>query len=252
MMEKIAVFPAGKRIFDLLIVFATAPIWIPTLMVCALATLIFEGRPVFYASPRRVHGDKVITVYKFRTMRRNADTQYNRDTVPISGKCFLNISPESPLYTATGRIIERCMLTEIPQLWHVILGQMSLVGNRPLPVNVVEALREMHPDVDVRFLAPTGLTGPVQLVGRDFISDTDRLALEAAYVTKVSQSQSVLLDIKILTLTVAAGLSPRWRLTLDQVFELIEQHEQREPTPADQPDERTPTEPIRGNPNAER
>lgn len=214
------VFPTSKRVFDLLIVCVSAPIWLPTLMVCALMLLLFEGRPVFYVSRRRVHGDAVMPILKFRTMRRDAETLFNRTTVPVTSQRFLNLPYDSPLYTRTGRMIERLMLTELPQIWHVIQGRMSVVGNRPLPVNVVESLREAHPDVDVRFLAPGGLTGPVQLVGRDRISDGDRLALERAYVARVAQSPVVMLDLKILSLTVAAGLSDRWRLTYDEAMEL--------------------------------
>jgi lipopolysaccharide/colanic/teichoic acid biosynthesis glycosyltransferase len=215
-------FPLSKRMFDLLIVVGVAPVWIPALALCALALLAFEGMPLLYASRRRVYGDKVMTILKFRTMRRNADALYNRETVPVAGQRFLNISPDSPLYTRTGRVIEQCMFTELPQLWHVLRGQMSLVGNRPLPVNVVESLRESYPDVDRRFDAPAGLTGPVQLVGRDYISDGDRLALECAYVARVRRSSPVLLDFKILARTVAASLSPRWRLTYAQAMELVE------------------------------
>ena len=164
--------PTRKRALDLTLLLITAPIWLLLLTVCAVALLMFEGRPIFYVSPRRVHGKAVIPVVKFRTMRRNVDTLVNRDTVPVSTRRFLNIAPDSPLYTATGRIIERCMFTELPQIIHILQGKMSLVGNRPLPVNVVESLRQEHPEVDRRFGAPAGLTGPVQLVGRDNISDS--------------------------------------------------------------------------------
>ena len=222
MKEEHGVFPLRKRVFDLFVTLALAPGWIFVLGVCAIAQLIFEGKPVFYASPRRVRGKKVITILKFRTLRRDADKLYNRDTVPVAKKRFLNISSDSPLYTTTGRFIERCMFTELPQILHVLQGHMSLVGNRPLPVNVVEALRELYPDVDRRFHAPTGLTGPVQLVGRDDVSDARRLALEYAYVERVTRDYSIMLDFKILALTVAASLTSRWRLSYEQVVELVE------------------------------
>jgi lipopolysaccharide/colanic/teichoic acid biosynthesis glycosyltransferase len=214
------VFPASKRIFDLVVVFGMAPIWLPVLVVCALALLAFEGRPVFYVSRRRVHGEVVMPILKFRTLRRNADALFNRETVPVTAQRFLNLPLDSPLYTRTGRIIERLMLTELPQIWHVIQGRMSVVGNRPLPVNVVESLREAHPGVDMRFLAPAGLTGPVQLVGRDCIEDGDRLALEFAYVARVSRTNVVFFDLGVLTMTVAASLSDRWRMTYAQAMQM--------------------------------
>jgi lipopolysaccharide/colanic/teichoic acid biosynthesis glycosyltransferase len=219
-----AVFPASKRIFDLVVVFGLAPVWFSVLAICALALLAFEGRPVFYISRRRVHGDAVMPILKFRTLRRNADRLFNRETVPVTTQRFLNLPLDSPLYTRTGRIIERLMLTELPQIWHVIQGRMTVVGNRPLPVNVVESLREAHPDVDTRFLAPAGLTGPVQLVGRDSIDDGDRLALECAYVARVEQTSVVIFDLSVLTLTVAASLSDRWRMTYAQAMQLTTNH----------------------------
>jgi lipopolysaccharide/colanic/teichoic acid biosynthesis glycosyltransferase len=222
MTERNEVFPARKRIFDLVILLYVAPVWIFTLAACAAVLLVFEGLPIFYVSRRRVHGDRVIKIVKFRTMRRNADKLFNRDTVPVSTQRFLNLQPDSPLYTPTGRFIERCMFTELPQIWHVLKGDMSLVGNRPLPVNVVESLREIYPDVDTRFRAPAGLTGPVQLVGRADISDCERLALECAYVRRVERSSCVLLDFKILAMTVAASMSSRWRLTYQQAMEMVE------------------------------
>lgn len=235
------VFPASKRIFDLVVVFGLAPIWFPVLVVCALALLAFEGRPVFYVSRRRVHGDAVMPILKFRTMRRDADVLYNRETVPITTQRFLNLPLDSPLYTRTGRIIERLMLTELPQIWHVVQGRMSVVGNRPLPVNVVESLREAYPDVDMRFLAPAGLTGPVQLVGRDSIDDGDRLALECAYVARVSQTTVVTFDLSVLTLTVAASLSDRWRMTYAQAMQMTTNHRPGI-TPATTPDVLGPNE----------
>jgi lipopolysaccharide/colanic/teichoic acid biosynthesis glycosyltransferase len=230
MAKKDGMFPASKRAFDLIVIFYIAPLWLLTLAVCTLGLLVLEGRPVLYASNRRVHGDKVIRIIKFRTMRRDADRVFNRDAVPVSTQRFLNLPPDSPLYTPIGRLIERCMFTELPQIWHVLMGDMSLVGNRPLPVNVVESLREIYPDVDLRFQAPAGLTGPVQLVGRAGISDCERLALECAYVMRVCRSSCVLLDLKILILTVAASMSSRWRLTFEQAMDMIDSDRRGQPS----------------------
>ena len=212
----------GKRAFDIIVGSAMIAFLLPILLFCVIGILLTEGRPVFYKSVRRVYASRSLRVAKFRTMRRNADLLLNRDTVPIGTVCFLNISPDSPAYTPIGRIIERFMLTELPQLFHVIYGDMSVVGNRPLPENVIDALRVHHPSVEQRFLVPSGLTGPAQLVGREAISDADRLRVEIAYCQSVLRAYSVLLDLKILFYTIMIGFSPRFRFSPDQVMALLE------------------------------
>jgi lipopolysaccharide/colanic/teichoic acid biosynthesis glycosyltransferase len=213
--------PVQKRIFDLVVIGLLAVVLLPVLTCCALAIYLLDGRPIFYFSKRRIYRQHTTTVVKFRTMRRDAERIANRDTVPITSTRFLNLPIDSPLYTLPGRWIERLMLTELPQLYHVLQGQMSLVGNRPLPENVIASLREMHPHVEQRFGMPAGLTGPTQLVGRDAISDAQRLRLEIAYCQAVKNSYSIWLDMRILFHTVLVGLIPGHRFTPEQVLSLV-------------------------------
>jgi lipopolysaccharide/colanic/teichoic acid biosynthesis glycosyltransferase len=210
-----------KYIFDLTIICLFAIILVPVLASLTLLILLIEGRPIFYISKRRVYRQQAIPIFKFRTMRRDAERIANRDTVPVTSIRFLNIPIDSPLYTPIGRCIERLMLTELPQLWHVLVGQMTVVGNRPLPENVIASLREEYPEAEKRFSIPAGLTGPVQLVGRDFISDADRLRIEIAYCRAVQEHYSIWLDIRILFYTVIVGLLPSRRFTPEQVLNLL-------------------------------
>ena len=114
--------------------------WVPVLLMAGAMVLVFTGRPVLYRSMRRVDSGKVIRIVKFRTMVKNAEQLANRATVPVDNNVrFLNIPPNSPLYTSVGRLLERCGITELPQFAHVLRGQMSIVGNRPLPENVMRA-----------------------------------------------------------------------------------------------------------------
>lgn len=190
--------------------------------VIALAVLVTDGKPVLYISTRRVWGQASIRIKKFRTMIRNAERLVNRDTIPVGdGPRFLNVPIESKLYTKIGRLIERCSLTELPQLFHVLAGKMSLVGNRPLPENVIQSLREKHPYAEERFRTKCGLTGPVQLVGRDVLSDEDRLRLETAYCSRCVTRYSVLLDAYILFYTVLIGLRLRAPKPLAEVERLV-------------------------------
>jgi lipopolysaccharide/colanic/teichoic acid biosynthesis glycosyltransferase len=215
--------PRRKHVFDLLVIGSLALVLVPLLACCALAIYVLDGRPIFYASKRRVYGRHTVLVLKFRTMRRDAERVANRNTVPVTSTRFLNLPNDSPLYTPVGRWIERLMLTELPQLYHVLLGQMSLVGNRPLPENVIASLAEVHPQVEERFAMPAGLTGPVQLVGRDAISDAERLALEIAYCRAIAESYSIWLDLRILFYTVLVGLLPGHRFKPEQVLRLVSQ-----------------------------
>ena len=213
-----------KRMFDLTICVLTAPIWIPMLITTALAIWFCEGFPIYYVSERRVWRNHSLRVIKFRTMVVNAEQIANRDTVPLQGVRFLNIPLDSPLYTPVGRLIERWHLTELPQFLHVLTGQMSVVGNRPLPENVLTSLKEVYPQAADRFLVKAGVTGLVQLIGRDNLPDEVRLALEIEYCRAVEQRYSVRLDLHIVLLTILITLGLHSPLSVQEGFSLIRRH----------------------------
>ncbi len=214
-----------KRALDLVLTTLGAIVWVPVVLVASLLVLVKEGRPVYYRSTRRVSTHRVVRLVKFRTMVRDAEKLVNRDTVPVEGGTrFLNISPDSPLYTPIGRTLERFAITELPQLVHVWRGQMSVVGNRPLPQNVMDSLREEYPYVDDRFLTSAGLTGPAQLVGREALSDAERLTLEATYCRACVAGYTVRLDLAILFSTIFGVLGLTKGLDYQGVLDLIERH----------------------------
>ena len=191
-----------KRALDLILTVLGAIAWVPVVLMAATLVLVTSGRPVFYRSQRRVSKDDLMKVVKFRTMVKNADKIANRETLPVNSVRFLNIPSDSPLYTKAGRLLERCGITELPQFVHVLSGRMSIVGNRPLPDNVLDCLREEYPYADERFLTRAGLTGPAQLVGREQLTDDERLRLESAYCRACVHSYSMWLDFSILLYTV--------------------------------------------------
>lgn len=210
-----------KRALDVVLAVVGALVWIPIVAVSSLLVLILSGRPVLYRSTRVVGPDDVRRIVKFRTMVRNAEQVANRETVPVTGVRFLNIPPDSPLYTGIGRLLERCGITELPQFVHVLAGHMSIVGNRPLPLNVLACLREEYPYAGDRFLTKAGLTGPAQLVGREGLADDERLRLEAAYCRACVDSYSIWLDISILVRTVLIVLGVMKPMPYDSVTELL-------------------------------
>jgi lipopolysaccharide/colanic/teichoic acid biosynthesis glycosyltransferase len=217
-----------KRALDVVITGLAAVIWVPVLLLAALAVLVSSGRPVLYRSMRRVSTEDMLRIVKFRTMVKNAEALVNRSTVPIQNDVrFLNIAPDSPLYTRVGRLLERCGITEIPQLMHVLRGQMSIVGNRPLPENVVAALRDEYPTADDRFLTKSGLTGPAQLVGRSALTDLERLTLEGAYCRACVRRYSIWLDVSILFATVMIVIGIKKAYTYQGVLDLIDRRSSR-------------------------
>ena len=211
-----------KRALDLLLTVLGAIAWVPVVLVAASIILVSSGRPVFYRSTRRVSTDHAMRVVKFRTMVKNADKIANRETIAVGNVRFLNIPPSSPLYTRVGRLLERCGITELPQFIHVLSGRMSIVGNRPLPDNVMDCLREEYSYADERFLTRAGLTGPAQLVGRDALTDDERLRLESAYCRACVHSYSLWLDLSILLYTVLIVLGVKKSFDYQGVLYLIE------------------------------
>jgi lipopolysaccharide/colanic/teichoic acid biosynthesis glycosyltransferase len=190
-----------KRLFDFIVTLLTAPAWIPAMLVTSLAILIMCGRPVFYFSNRYITKNTFGTVFKFRTMVRNAEQIANRDTVEYETDKVLNIVINKSLYTPLGLFLERIHFTELPQLAQVLTGKLTLVGNRPMPENMLKIGRELYPYIEERFSIPCGITGPAQLAGRDRLSDEERLELEITYSYFSIDSYNPLLDFYLLLIT---------------------------------------------------
>lgn len=216
-----------KRVLDVVLAVVGAVVWVPVVLLSGLLVLVCSGRPVFYRSNRVVRRGDVRRVVKFRTMVKNAEQVANRETVPVTGVRFLNIPPNSPLYTGIGRLLERCGITELPQFVHVLAGHMSIVGNRPLPENVLGCLREEYPYADDRFLTKAGITGPAQLVGREALADDDRLRLESAYCRACTSAYSIWLDLSILARTVFIVVGVMKPMSYQSVIEMLDRHGNR-------------------------
>jgi len=172
-----------KRVFDLALVILFAPLWLPLMALVALAVRLAMGAPVIYASERAGLGGKVFRFYKFRTMREGD-------------------GPDEARLTRFGRFLRSTSLDELPQLWHVLRGEMSLVGPRPLPARY---LPRYSPGQARRHEVLPGITGLAQVNGRNALSWEEKFAFDVIYV----DSHSLFLDLKILFLTVVTALSRR-------------------------------------------
>jgi lipopolysaccharide/colanic/teichoic acid biosynthesis glycosyltransferase len=154
-----------------------------------VAALVYGtmGRSVFFAQKRPGKGGRPFTLYKFRTMS---------DAKDAAG----SLLPDAERLTRLGRFLRRSSLDEIPQLWNVLRGDMSLVGPRPL---LEEYLPLYSPEQSRRHEVRPGITGWAQIKGRNVQSWEERLRLDVWYV----DHRSLWLDVKILCTTLLKVLS---------------------------------------------
>lgn len=195
--------PLLKRMVDIigatLGIILSAPIWIPT----AIAIRLESSGPVLYRSKRVGTGYHVFDFWKFRSMYKDADqrlqecrhlNQY-QGAYPI----FVKLSHD-PRITRVGRFIRKYSIDELPQLLNVLWGDMSLVGNRPLPLYEAEMLT--CDEWSTRFCAPAGITGLWQVTkrGQSDMSTEERIGLDIVY----AQSHDVWNDFRIIRKTFGA------------------------------------------------
>lgn len=202
----------AKRVLDVVVAALLLVCLIPVLLVCALAIRLDSPGPVLFRQRRVGAGGKAFTMLKFRTMRADADPALHRAFVTafIQGKAAPEAKQGSQLYklvrdprvTRVGGWLRQSSLDELPQLWNVVRGDMSLVGPRPpLPYEVVEYSR-----THLQRLAVTpGITGLWQVSGRSSTTFEEMVALDLEYIRK----RSLVLDIRILLATIPALLSTK-------------------------------------------
>ena len=196
-----------KRAFDILISATALLILLPICLLVALIIKMESKGPIFYISKRAGTGYKIFNFYKFRTMREGADAELanlahlNQYGENSTNGVFFKIK-DDPRITRFGQFLRNTSLDEIPQLFNVLRGDMSLVGNRPLPLYEAEKLTKDQ--IAWRFLAPAGITGLWQITkrGKDNMSPEERIALDMDYAMK----NSFWLDMKILFSTFPALL----------------------------------------------
>jgi len=171
-----------KRFFDLLLVISALLGLFPLL--CFLAVLIRWklGSPVFFTQQRPGICGRPFILYKFRTMTDARDDEGN-------------LLPDAVRLTSFGRILRGTSLDELPELWNVIKGEMSLVGPRPL---LMEYLERYTPEQARRHEVRPGITGWAQINGRNAITWEEKFKLDVWYV----DNQSFWLDVKIIFITI--------------------------------------------------
>ncbi|MET0635116.1 MAG: sugar transferase [Chitinophagaceae bacterium] len=190
--QQIRDFAPIKRTIDIVLATGAIICLSPLFLLVSLAIRLESRGPIIYAAPRAGKGFRVFKFYKFRTMVADADTriqevahlnQYTQDNT--FGAQFLKISND-PRVTRIGRILRKTSLDEIPQFFNVLKGDMSFVGNRPLPLYEASTLTT-NESVE-RFMAPAGITGLWQIKkrGRENMSAEERIKLDITYARKHS------------------------------------------------------------------
>jgi undecaprenyl phosphate N,N'-diacetylbacillosamine 1-phosphate transferase len=177
-----------KRTLDLLLTLPALLLLCPVLLACALAVRLSSPGPVFFRQQRLgLHG-QLFWLWKFRSMRANAEVLRNPDGSAAN-------PDHDPRITSVGHFLRRSSLDELPQLFNVLTGDMSLVGPRPDLADQIIYYSEFEKQ---KLLVRPGLTGLAQISGRNSISWEQRKALDVEYV----RTRTLWLDIRLLFLTI--------------------------------------------------
>jgi len=177
----------SKRLFDIVVSLLALVLLGPVLLILALLVRINLGSPVLFKQVRPGLNEQTFEMVKFRTMTDAKDSEGN-------------LLPNHERLTRFGRMLRATSLDELPELWNVLKGDMSLVGPRPL---LVEYLPLYNSEQRKRHWARPGITGWAQVNGRNTISWEERFALDTWYV----EHRTFWLDIKILLLTIKKVVS---------------------------------------------
>jgi sugar transferase EpsL len=174
-----------KRTVDLLVSFAVLTAFSPVLFAVGILVFLAMGRPIFFRQRRAGFRGRAFEVIKFRSMR------------PVQPGQGYATSMRDPRITKLGGLLRRTSLDELPQLFNVLSGDMSLVGPRPLP------LASIRPDERIRLEVRPGITGLAAISGRQLLTWDERMALDRWYV----ENWSLWLDMRILWRTIPVVLS---------------------------------------------
>lgn len=178
----------AKRLLDILVAATALVVGAPLLLLIALLVLATMGRPILFRQQRPgLHG-RPFQLLKFRTMLSDA-------------KLGTDVASDARRLTRTGRFLRATSLDELPELWNVLRGDMSLVGPRPL---LMQYLGRYTPEQARRHEVRPGLTGWAQVNGRNALSWEDKFALDTWYV----DNRSFWLDVKIILMTAASLFRP--------------------------------------------
>jgi exopolysaccharide biosynthesis polyprenyl glycosylphosphotransferase len=178
----------AKRLFDLALALVLSLPALPLLLVTGLAVRLSSPGPVIYAQERVGYRGKPFTLYKLRTMIPDAESE--------SGPVFA--SEEDDRVTSVGRFLRAARLDELPQLYNVLRGDLSIIGPRPERPYFVEQFQKKMPEYGLRHLVKPGITGLAQVAGHYATNTHDKLRYDLYYLS----DYSLLMDFRILLQTI--------------------------------------------------
>ncbi len=176
-----------KRLMDIAAALLGCIILSPLLILIALAVKLYDGGPVLYTQDRLTRDGVEFKMYKFRSMKVDAEKEGAR----LAAKGDSRITP-------VGSVIRRFHVDELPQLFNILKGDMSLVGPRPERKQIADEYAETMPEFKLRLMVKAGLTGYAQVYGQYNTTPYDKLKLDLTYIA----NYSLLMDVKIILLTV--------------------------------------------------
>jgi lipopolysaccharide/colanic/teichoic acid biosynthesis glycosyltransferase len=185
-----AAYPLLKRVFDFSGAAIALTLLSPVLAICALWIKLVDGGPVIYRQWRTGRNGWLFVIYKFRTMRLDAEKQ---------GARFAS-ADDARIIPGCGWM-RRSHVDELPQLFNILKGEMSLVGPRPERPEMIERLRPEIPDFDARLDATPGLTGLAQ-VASGYSNDTEGMRHKLRYDLAYLRRRSLLADVHVVVKTV--------------------------------------------------
>ncbi|PRY62911.1 lipopolysaccharide/colanic/teichoic acid biosynthesis glycosyltransferase [Knoellia remsis] len=191
-----------KHAIDLVLVVLTVPLWLPIVAVVALLVRVIDGSPVIFKQVRVGRRGELVELFKFRTMLVDAEAEGAKQAVG-----------HDPRITRLGRILRSIRLDELPQLFNVLRGDLSIVGPRPEQVAFVQTYREAIPFYEQRHLVRPGITGWAQ-VCHGYVASEEETIKKLSYDFYYLKHMSPLLDLEVLarsvkTILTASGTTPR-------------------------------------------
>lgn len=197
-LEKVGLFRKdyriAKRVIDIVIPILAFPIVIPIIVVCAILIWLDDPGPIFFRHLRTGKGGRRFEIYRFRTMVANVERLKERTRNFKGSARPTGTVNDDPRLTRVGRFLRKSGLDDLPQIFNVLKGDMSLVGPRLTPC---DANTQSLPYAERLEVLP-GITGLWQVSGRSDVDSDERLLLDIEYI----ENQSLWLDMKILIRTV--------------------------------------------------